>query len=70
MEQTTEWILPQKISQSKILGRWYGSNVCTIISILVAAKLKNENITIPLEIRGIQNLVNEFIKLLPFASYR
>ena len=66
---TTEWLLPQKISQSKLLGPWYGSNACTIISILVAAKLKNGNITIPLEISGIQNLVNEFIKLMMEGNY-
>jgi hypothetical protein len=66
---TTEWLLPQKISQSKILGSWYGSNACTIISVLVAAKLKNKSIQIPLEITGIQNLVNEFIKLMMQGNY-
>lgn len=61
---TTEWLLPKKISQSKILGPWYGSNACTIISVLVAAKLKNKSIPIPLEITGIQNVVNIFTKLM------
>ena len=38
-------------------------------SVLVAAKLKNKSIQIPLEITGIQNLVNEFIKLMMQGNY-
>ncbi len=34
-----EWILPNNISQSQILGSFHGSNACTIISVLGAIKL-------------------------------
>ena len=61
---TTEWLLPQQISQTKILGPWFGSNACTIIATLFAAKLKSKTLQIPLDVTGIQNTVNIFIQAM------
>lgn len=63
-KRTTEWQLPQKLSQSCIFGQCYGSNACTIISVLVAAHLKNKTMVFPSADGELKDVVTKFVEVM------
>ena len=54
-----EWILPYNLSQLQILGQFFGSNACAIISVIGAIKLAS-GMTIPSNMNELSSCINNF----------
>ena len=56
----TEWLLPYDISQSTLTGQISGSNACTVISVLGAIQVSNNNLAFPPPITDLPEIISTF----------
>ena len=53
----TEWLLPYNISQFTLTGQISGSNACTVISVLGAIQVSNNNLAFPPPITDLPEII-------------